>query len=346
MTQIPPAISDPPPRKKRRWVLVLFLVLLSMGLLFSLLMNGILFMGMVGSGREFGARDSHPEDQHPQYEERWSYGYGEAKVVRLSLQGMIAREMEGGLFAPPVDQTEELLRQISAAQSDESVQAIILEVDSPGGMIGPSDELYTALMNFRGRADGPKVIAFTRDLAASGGYYVGIAADWFMAEPTAVVGSIGVIMQSINMKGLSEKIGITDVTIKSGQNKDLLNPFQDPDPEQMKLLQDVIDDMYVRFRNIVAERRNIEEGELEKLADGRIFSAKSALKENLIDDIGYWGDVVTKATELVGEDVRIVRYEKDPTFWEMFGRVQQPVTPLSGLFPSLRGPQIMYLWSP
>jgi protease-4 len=152
-------------------------------------------------------------------------------------------------------------------------------------------------------------------------------------------------MQSINRKGLSDKIGITDVTIKSGENKDLLNPLQDPNPEQMKLLQDVIDTMYARFRNIVAERRNIEYSQLEELADGRIFSADTAMKENLIDGIGYWDDVVAKATELVGDDVRIVRYANEPTFWDMFGRVQQPA-PLSRLMSRLQGPQFMYLWRP
>lgn len=345
MTQQPPAISNQPIRKQRRWIGVIVVLLLVGGLLISLMVTGMFFVGMLGTAKEFGPGHTHPEDQHPEYEERWSYGYGDAKVVRLALQGMIAREMDGGMFSPPVDQTEELLRQIRAAQVDDSVRAIILEVDSPGGMIGPSDELYAALMEFRSRGDQPKVIAFTRDLAASGGYYVGVASDWFMAEPTAVVGSIGVIMQSINMKGLSEKIGVTDVTIKSGDNKDLLNPFQVPDPEQVKLLQEVIDNMYARFRKIVAERRNIEDHRLDELADGRIFSADAALKERLIDGIGYWGDVVKKTKELVGDDVRIVRYEHDMTFWEMFGRIEQPA-PLSGLLRHRQGPQFMYLWRP
>jgi len=345
MNEAPPAISAAPPRKKRRWVLVVLFILVSIGLAFSLMMNGILMVGLAGGGSSFGGQDEYPEDQQPDYEERWSYGYGDEKVVRMSLNGMIAREMEGGLFAPPVDQTESLLRQIRAARADEEVRAIILEIDSPGGMIGPSDEIYTALMNFRSREDQPKVIAFTRDLAASGGYYVGIAADAFMAEPTAVVGSIGVIMQSINMQGLSEKIGITDVTIKSGENKDLLNPFQAPDPAQMGLLQDVIDSMYARFRGLVAERRGIEDERLNELADGRIFSADSALKENLIDGIGYWDDVIEKANELVGGDVYVVRYSKEPTFWDMFGQVKQPV-PLSRFLPSQNGPKFLYMWRP
>lgn len=339
--QSPP---EPPKKPKRRWGLIIFVVLLCGGLGFSLLLNLVLFTGLAMSGSTPVRSTGRAEDQFPTFEERWSFGTGKTKVVRIGLQGMIARQTEGGFLMPAVDFTEQILQQIRAAYHDEKVKAIIMEIDSPGGMIGPSDEIYHALMRFKAREDQPKVFSFTRDLAASGGYYVALAADQIMAEPTAVVGSIGVIMQSLNMKGLSEKIGVEDVTIKSGKNKDLLNPFKTPEPEQLTLLQEVIDDMYDRFRSIVAERRGLDDAALDRLADGRIFSAELAMQEGLIDGIGYWQDVLDEVqSALDAEGLKVVRYSRQESFWDKLGQVEQP--DLRSFLDAAR-PRFMFLWQP
>ena len=252
------------------------------------------------------------EDEFPTFTEKWSYGSGDVKAVRIAVEGPIFRESEESFFGIKYDKIEAILRQIRAAKNDEAVKAIILEVDSPGGDLTASDEIYKALQDFKQSADGRKIIVFVRNMAASGGYYVSAPADWIIAEPTSIIGSIGVIMQTLNWKGLSEKIGLTDVTIKSGTNKDLLNPFRDVSPEQLAQLQEMIDSMYRQFFTIVQTNRNIEAESLKAIADGRIFSADLALKNRLIDQIGYWEDAVTKTAELLGETVRKGRALRTP----------------------------------
>lgn len=342
MNSPPPIPSSLDSRTSRRAPLVPILIILAVVLGVSVITNVIL----IKKRQQHSAHGHWAEDQYPTYEEQWSYGVGEAKVLRISLQGVIARESDAGFLEMPVDRTEQVLRQIRAATQDEDMRAIIMEIDSPGGMIGPSDEMYRALMRFKERDDHPRVLSFTRDLSASGGYYVSLASDWIMAEPTAVVGSIGVIMQSMNLQGLSEKIGIEDVTIKSGENKDLLNPFRETKPEQLALLQEVIDSMYQRFRGLVQEHRGISDEELDRLADGRIFSAQAAVEEKLIDEVGYWDDLMLRTADLLGEDeVRVVRYLQAQSFLESLFQAQ--ISPrLPAFLDRFSGPAFYMLWKP
>lgn len=286
------------------------------------------------------------EDEFPAFDEQWSYGTGDVKVVRMALTGFISREAEGGFLEPAFDKIENLMLSIRAATHDEDVRAIILEVDSPGGGITPSDELYSELMRFKESAEGRKVVVYMRDLAASGGYYVALAGDWLIAQPTTVVGSIGVIMQSLNWKGLSDRIGITDTTIKSGDNKDLLNPFRETDPAQVALLQEMIDRMHTRFRGLVHERRGIDEETLITLADGRIFSADQAQELSLIDQVGYWNDVMEKTRELLDVPaIKVVRYYQQYDFLDYVIGAKQTMRLLPSSW-SLDAPRLQYLWQP
>jgi len=339
-------MNDLPQKSKKSsaayWI---FTILLIIVLGFSVLINIGMGLALAVSEHSFSSPDEEAVDEYPTYEEEWSYGSGEVKVVRMQLTGIITRESEGGLFNIPADRIEELIRSIRAAQNDEDVMAIILEVDTPGGGITPSDEIYNELLNFKNSQDGRKVVIFMRDLAASGGYYVSMAGDWLMAEPTTIVGSIGVIMQTLNWKVLSEKVGISDTTIKSGANKDMLNPFRESKPEEISMLQEMIDLMHARFKSIVSSGRGISEEDLSTLADGRIFTADQALELNLIDQIGYWDDVVDKTAELLGEEsVKVVRYHQQESFWKLFAGIKQPFSvPVSGL---QQAPKLQYLWKP
>jgi protease-4 len=286
------------------------------------------------------------QDEFPSLREIWSYGEGDSKVVRIAVEGVIAREAGGGLFGMPVDKIEDILSQIRSAGDDDKVRGIILEVDSPGGAITPSDEIYDALLKFKEGSDGRRVVVFVRDLAASGGYYVSMAADWIVAEPTSVIGSIGVIIQSLNLKGLGEKLGIADTTIKSGANKDLLNPFVDLPPEQRALLQEMIDSMYEHFLAIVQASRKIDEETLRPLADGRIFIAEKAKDLNLIDEIGYWEDAMDAMAELLDvEGVKVIRYERQPRFIEWLSSVEGRA-PVADWLRDQARPRFLYLWSP
>jgi protease IV len=310
----------------------------------SLILNMGLFVSLAARS---GTSTHKAEDEFPTYTEKWSYGSGDVKTVRIAVEGPIFREREETFFGLPYDKVEAILRQIRAAKNDKTVQAILLEVDSPGGDLTASDEIYKALRDFKQSAKGRKIIVFVRNMAASGGYYVSMPADWIIAEPTSIIGSIGVILQTLNWKGLSDRIGLVDVTIKSGANKDLLNPFRDVSPEQVSQLQEMIDTMYQQFFTIVQTNRNIEESALKLIADGRIFSARAALQNRLIDQIGYWEDAAAKTADLLGEkSVKIVRYERRTEFFELLAGIKSPLGFSRALFSEAATPRMMYLWRP
>jgi protease-4 len=285
----------------------------------------------------------YPRDEAPELDETWSFGSGDVKVVRIPLDGVIMRSEEEGFLTARSDMVASILAQVRAAERDPDMRAIILEVNSPGGGVTPSDEIYNALRGFRNSRPDRRVVVFIRDLGASGAYYAAMAGDFIIAEPTAVVGSIGVIMQTMNFQGLSEKLGITDVTIKSGANKDMLNPFQAVNTNQVALLQTLIDEMQTRFRGIVAESRKLDPSTPD-LFDGRIFSASDALKKGLIDEVGYWNDALARTAQLLDTGaLRVVRYEPQRTFFEQLLEGKSPVV-LPGL--KLHSPQFLYLWKP
>ena len=288
--------------------------------------------------------EDYPRDEAPKLDETWSFGSGDVKVARIPLDGVIMRNEEEGFFTARSDMVESILTQVRAAERDTEMRAIILEVNSPGGGVTPSDEIYNALRGFRASRPDRRVVVFIRDLGASGAYYAAMAGDFIIAEPTAVVGSIGVIMQTMNFQGLSEKIGITDVTIKSGANKDMLNPFQAVNTNQLALLQVLIDDMQTRFSGIVVESRKLDRAAKPELFDGRIFSASDALNKGLIDEVGYWNDALARTAQLLDTGaLRVIRYEPQRTFFEELIEGKSPV-----VLPSLklRSPQFLYLWKP
>lgn len=348
MNQLPPPLPPAhPPRRNTHTAVWLLVILLCVLLVVSLLLNA----GLSGALKQkIGARKAsheHAVDEYPNLTEVWSYGKGDVKAARIAVEGVILREVEQGLFATPLNMVDSVLAQIRAARADSDVRAIILEVDSPGGGITASDEIYRALVDFRDSDTNRVVVVFMRDLAASGGYYVSMGGNWLIAQPTTVLGSIGVIIQTLNLKGLSEKIGITDVTIKSGDNKDLLNPFTEVDPKQRALLQEMIDGMFEHFLGIVAHNRPmIPADKLRTLADGRLFVAQQALNLKLVDQIGYWDDVLAKTAELLDvESVKVVRYEQHIDFWTWLMTVRSPIQPTRWLSLHAR-PRFLYLWAP
>ncbi len=280
----------------------------------------------------------------PQFTETHSYGSGTTKVVRIAFTGILTRELDGGWLGT-VDPVEDCLRQIRAARQDADVAGLILEVDSPGGEVTAADEIHRELTRFQDSREDRKIVVLVHDMAASGGYYISVPADRILAQPTALIGSIGVIMQTLNIQGLSEKIGVTDTTIKSGKNKDLLNPFHPVDPEQIKLLQASVDAMYDRFLDLVATGRSLKKSTLKPLADGRIFTADEALKHKLIDGIGYWDDAMKETCTLLGvKEIRVVTYEVEKSFFDQLLSARAPLPSLQSLLSAAGIPRRLYLW--
>lgn len=325
------------------WVLLIFV---GVGLAISMAVNLGLMTALATKASVFGKRDGEvAQDEYPEFSEQWSYGDGDVVVARIPLTGIIMREAPGSFFMPVVDPVQLVLDQIRAAQNDETVRAILLEVDSPGGAVTPSDEIYHALLGFRASDEERRVIVFARDVAASGAYYAAVASDWIIAEPTSILGSIGVIMQTLNWHQLSERMGVSDVTIKSGENKDMLNPFRTPDLAELGILQNVVDSMHRRFSDAVKEGRGLDDAAMERIADGRIFTTEDAMAEGMIDEIGYWDDAVAATARVLDvPSVRIIRYEQHRDFFSLLASMRAPLMPWQST--AFDRPRLLYLWRP
>jgi len=289
------------------WAVVAAIAVPILGMMGLMVAVGLWIWHSVGSPAESMEQGV---DEQPQLAAVWSFGRGEPQVVRIPVRGVIVREVSAGFFAT-MDPVDNILRQIRAAGADPQIRAIILEIDSPGGEVTACDEIYHELMLFKKSDPGRVVVAILGDLAASGGYYVACAADRIIAQPTTITGSIGVLISSLNFRGLGDKLGIQDVTVKSGANKDLFNPLQEMTPEQRELIQGIVDTIYRRFVGLVAQSRKRTEAEIRPLADGRIFTATTALEAGLVDELGYWREAVAATARLLeAPDVKVLRYEE------------------------------------
>ncbi len=180
---------------------------------------------------------------------------------------------------------------------DSSIKAIVLRIDSPGGAVAPSQEIYSEIIKIK---EKKIVVVSMGSVAASGGYYIAAPADKIVANAGTLTGSIGVIMEIPNVQGLMEKIGVKAQVIKSGKHKDIASAYKTMSPEEKAILQEVLDDVHDQFIRAVADARGLEFDELKKLADGRIFSGRMAKEIGLVDEIGTLQDAIMLAGELTG----------------------------------------------
>ncbi len=244
-------------------------------------------------------------------------GTDKDKILLISLEGVISDSRSTGAFGIETDEplTARIKEELKKASKDPNIKGVILKVNSPGGGVTASDVLYRELLSFK-QMTGIPIVALFMDTAASGGYYVSMACDKIVAHPTTVTGSIGVIVTGINIKEGLDKIGVKDQSFMSGANKNILSPFAEMTPEKKKIIQGIVDSLFERFFQIVKNnRKHVDEPKLRQLADGRIFTAEQALKEGLIDKIGYFEDATQVLMSLptykksIGNDSpRIVTY--------------------------------------
>src|SRR4051812_38085684 len=226
------------------------------------------------------------------------------RVALITLRGLISSNIPGSVGDSMVDDLRAALHQ---ARDDSRVKAVVLEIDSPGGEVTASDQIYTAVVNTRARKP---VVVYMDTLAASGGYYISCGGKYLMANDTTITGSIGVIIQTLNYEQLLNKVGLASVVFKSGKFKDILNGARPMTPEERTLIQDFIMNTYDKFLGIVSKERNIPADTLRNgIADGRILSGKDALENKLIDGVGQIEDAYKKARELGGAPgARVVKY--------------------------------------
>ena len=218
-------------------------------------------------------------------------GTGQGKVLLLDLSGVISSQDKDGLVPQP-NMLATFREELTRASKDDKIKALVVRINSPGGTVTASDILYHELRDFKTKRKVP-VIASMMDVAASGGYYLAMAADSIVVHPSTVTGSIGVIMLTVNARGLLEKVGVEANAITSGPRKDMGSPFRVMTAEERGIFQSVIDSFYHRFLAVVQEGRpNLSADQIKKLADGRIYSGDQAREAGLIDEIGYLDDAI------------------------------------------------------
>ena len=196
-----------------------------------------------------------------------------------------------------ITSSRHIVQQIDNFKEDEDVKAIILRINSPGGGVGPSQEIYREVLRAK---EKKKIIASMESVGASGGYYVACASDLIVANPGTITGSIGVVMEFSNVEDLLKKIGLRSYVIKSGKHKDIGSPLREMTPGERSILQGVIDSVHGQFVRAVAEGRNMEESKVRRIADGRIFSGEQAKELGLVDRLGSLQDAIEIAAEMVG----------------------------------------------
>ncbi|SFE55285.1 signal peptide peptidase A. Serine peptidase. MEROPS family S49 [Thermoanaerobacter thermohydrosulfuricus] len=225
----------------------------------------------------------------------------------ITIEGVIGETNILGI--PQV--TGDPVEQIRKAQEDSTVKAVVVKINSPGGSAAKSVEIYTELKRLK--ETGKKVIISMGDAAASGGYMAACGGDIIVANPATITGSIGVIMQYTNYEGLYDKLGLKEITIKSGPYKDMGSPTRDLTPEEKEILQGVIDDTYEQFVEIVSEGRKMPIDKVKELADGRIFTGRQALKVGLVDKLGDFYDAVDIAAKEAGiQGKPVLKYYTTP----------------------------------
>jgi len=228
---------------------------------------------------------------------------GSGKVALLKIEGVLLS-------------SEHIVEEINDYADDSSIKAIIVRVDSPGGGVVPSQEIYNALLN--ARKEGKKVVISMGSVAASGGYYIAAAADRIVANPGTLTGSLGVKMEFANIEKLLEKVGVRGMVIKAGEFKDIGSPYRDMTEPEKKLLQGVIDDVHTQFIEAVAKGRSLDSAVVRGIADGRIFTGRQALDLKLVDQLGDLEDSIRTAAELAGIKGKpsIVKKQKKLPFLE------------------------------
>ncbi len=195
--------------------------------------------------------------------------------------------------------SKDIIEELREHRENKSVKAILLRIDSPGGAVAPSQEIYTEVLKIRDEGK-KKIVTSMGSVAASGGYYIASASDKIVANPGSVTGSIGVILELANVSGLMKKVGVESVVIKSGKFKDVGSLFRTMTPEERDLLQGVIDDTYDQFVEAVSAGRGISKEDLVPIADGRVFTGRQAKKLGLIDELGSMQDAIKITADIAG----------------------------------------------
>jgi protease-4 len=240
----------------------------------------------------------------------------------------------------PIMDSKETVDELKEYVNNPAIKAIVLRIESPGGAVAPSQEIYEEV---RKAVAKKKVLVSMGSVAASGGYYIASPATRIIANPGTLTGSIGVIMEIPNIEGLMNKLGIKTEVVKSGRHKDIASIFRGIGKEEREILQGVLDNVHEQFIQAVAEGRKMLPSDVRKIADGRVFTGEQALKEGLIDELGNLEDTVQAAAKLVGikgEPVIVSKKERFSFIDLIRNKIPKEWTDIS---PSVK---VKYLFTP
>jgi protease-4 len=242
-----------------------------------------------------------------------------ARVALIDVRGLIVDGPQDSFLGQGTNLIDDVVARLAKAEKDSQVKAVILRINSPGGSVSASDTIYAEVRRFADRTHKP-VVASLAEVAASGGYYIALAADEIVAQPTTITGSIGVIIPTINVSEGLSRIGIVSRSVKSGANKDLANPLEPMRDSQYAVLQHMVDEFYGRFKGLVVERRSatapdrrvLDTSRIDALTDGRVVTGAEAAAAGLVDREGGVRDAFERAKAMAGlPRAQLVKYHAE-----------------------------------
>lgn len=288
--------------------------------------------------------------------ERTIEGEGEAKLLLMDIEGFISEKERSGALKERPSMVAEVREALLKAEKDPDISGVILRINSPGGTVAASDIIRREFTLFKEHRKIP-IYACITGIGASGAYYIATAADEISAHPTAITGSIGVMVMRFNVEGLLAKIGVRENTVKSADKKDFMSPFRTSTPEEDKIIQEIIDSLNRRFIEMIIARPGapLKRADVERLADGRIFTAEQAVAERLIDRVRYLDETVAAMkTQLKLKDARIVTYYRPGSYRGAIYSASPAETPQMLNLININadglqlqsGTEFLYLWKP
>jgi len=248
-------------------------------------------------------------------------GWSPEKIAIIPVEGMLANVRTGGLLQATENPLSLFTQELEKAENDSAVKAVVLRVNSPGGTVTTSDAMYLLIKRFKARTHKP-VIASAQEVDASGAYYVSCAADKIVAQSTSLVGSIGVIFETMQFEGALDKLGITAGAIKSGSLKDMGSPFRAMKPQEQAVMKGMVEEYFTKFIGIVTKNRPVTEQPVTELSQyeesgyagtysGRVYSGERAKELGLVDETGLLEDAVKLAKKMANaSNASVVMYSR------------------------------------
>lgn len=330
----------------KRWLALGFAVVL---LVFSIGLNTVITMFKTDFFSDF---DSLLSTEPEMFETVLEPGDFDKRIALLSVDGTIQDVGSGTPWTAVTYDHQGFLAQLDNILYDESVQAVVLEVNSPGGGVIESAEIYEKLLEIKEQRNIPIYVSMG-SYAASGGYYISAPADKIFAHRETITGSIGVIMQSYNFSELADKVGIKFETIKSGEHKDMFGGTRETTAEEKAMVQEMINESYEAFVDVVEQGRGMSEANVKKVADGRILGGSQAVKAGLVDELGGLDDTIASIrADYDLEDAELFEY--DAGYGDLTSLIGMKIGSFFGLsaeeqfikklMSSNEGPRMMYLY--